>query len=75
MGYFANGTEGQMYEEQYCERCIHGGWTCPIWTLHMMHNYEQHKEPKIALMLDTLIPRKGCFNEECKMFVERIMPK
>lgn len=23
MGYFANGTEGDMYEEQYCDRCVH----------------------------------------------------
>jgi hypothetical protein len=24
MGYFANGEEGDRYEAQYCERCVHG---------------------------------------------------
>ncbi len=25
MGYFANGTEGDIYEARYCARCIHRG--------------------------------------------------
>ena len=72
MAYFANGTEGQMYEEEYCERCIHGDG-CSVWMLHLMLNYDQHDEPKIAEMLNTLIPRKenGLGNEQCSMFVAK----
>src|SRR5690554_3287 len=40
VGYFSNGTEGMMYEEQYCDKCLHQKY-CPIWLLHMEWNYEQ----------------------------------
>ncbi|KKN12271.1 hypothetical protein LCGC14_1018230 [marine sediment metagenome] len=23
MGYFSNGTEGDIYSEKYCEKCVH----------------------------------------------------
>ena len=32
MGYFSNGTEGMMYEEEYCDKCWHGGDNaCAVW--------------------------------------------
>lgn len=71
MGYFSNGTEGAMYQAQYCEKCVHwpadpdkGG--CHVWLLHLLHNYGQkHREA-----LDLLIPptADGLGNEKCTMF-------
>lgn len=50
MGYFSNGTEGDMYEEQYCSRCIHfpdyedpNAVGCPIIGIHMLYNSDQCK--------------------------------
>lgn len=47
MGYFQNGTSGDMFREAYCDRCIHDdpenehdGALCPIWTLHLGWNYD-----------------------------------
>lgn len=75
MAYFANGTEGMSYEEQYCSRCVHG-WShkeegmCPVWMLHMLDNYKECNNEQSYL--HTLIPRKkdGLGNEQCAMFIE-----
>jgi len=71
MGYFPNGTSGMMYEEQYCQHCVHfkpddGG--CMVWLAHLLHNYDECNNDKS--ILDLLIPRSenGLGNEECKMF-------
>lgn len=81
MGYFSNGTEGDIYRDRYCENCVHWkdlgdgrGPGCPIYDLHFLYNYDQCKsgEPgeTIAAMLGALIPRaeSGLFNEQCTMF-------
>ena len=75
MGYFSNGTEGEMYYEEYCAHCVHddpdNGKHCPIWSLHLLHNYEECN--KKDSFLHVLIPRdkKEGFNDTCTMFVER----
>ena len=71
MGYFSNGTEGVMYQERYCERCVHfkpedGG--CMVWLAHIDMNYKQHDVPAVKEILDLLIPREGIENQECSMF-------
>ena len=72
MGYFSNGTEGMAYEEQFCERCIHQGPQegpgCPVWLLHLLHNYDECN--KKDSFLHVLIPRakSGVGNEQCSMF-------
>lgn len=74
MGYFSNGSEGEGYFEEFCARCIHddpeNGKHCPIWTLHLLYNYQECNNKES--MLHVLIPRneKG-FNDTCTMFVER----
>jgi hypothetical protein len=79
MAYFSNGTEGMMYEEQYCERCVHyidrgaGSDSCPIWELHFHYNYDQSGKSKAAKaikhFLDELIPtRADGFAGECNLF-------
>lgn len=61
MGYFANGTEGEIFQGEYCAKCVHDlKQNCPIWLLHLTWNYEQFDgdgEIKKAA-LDTLIIRE-----------------
>lgn len=55
MAYFANGVEGDLFEEQNCRMCVHEKsvqfhkdepyWyppACPIVELHRLWNYDQH---------------------------------
>lgn len=69
MGYFSNGTEGMAYFDYYCSRCIFDkNEDCPIWTLHIMHNYKECNKPDSFLHM--LIPRsKNGGNEECRFFI------
>lgn len=76
MAYFSNGTEGEMYAEEYCDRCIHGPLhsddTCAVWDAHLFHNYEEcNKKDSI---LHELIPRSkdGLGNEQCRMFIPAV---
>lgn len=73
MGYFSNGTEGMVYEERFCSRCVHrdgkdGQSGCALWLAHTLHNYEECNKKDSILHL--LIPRSkdGLRNEECEMF-------
>lgn len=72
MGYFSNGTEGDIYEAQYCARCVHENKSdgCPVMLAHVLHNYRDcNKEDSI---LHILIPRTdNGFNAQCAMFIER----
>lgn len=77
MGYFSNGTEGLMYEEAFCTRCIHYGDPespgCPIWFAHLLYAYEETgTDSNAEAMLDLLIPRSEdrLYNLQCTMFVE-----
>ncbi len=70
MGYFSNGTEGEMFEERWCANCRHsdisGGREigvdppCPVWMAHSLYAYElcNEKEHPGKVILDMLIPRK-----------------
>jgi len=71
MGYFSNGTEGMMYEEEWCSRCLHNGEEeegCTVLLAHALFNYEECNKPDSILHI--LIPRDGIENLQCKMFVE-----
>lgn len=78
MGYFPNGTSGEMYESRYCETCVHygpeDGPGCPIWGLHLLHNYDQIGESDLAKVLgsalSSLIPRTpdDVGNEQCRLY-------
>lgn len=70
MGYFSNGTEGAMYEERYCSRCVHSDIrddkeigaadnpACPVWFAHLLFAYEETgSESNAEMILDLLIPR------------------
>lgn len=69
MGYFSNGTEGEYYQERYCSRCVHDkNQDCPIWTAHLMLNYQECNKPDSILHM--LIPRDGIRNLPCRLFIE-----
>lgn len=75
MGYFSNGTEGEMYYERYCSRCVHDADPennpCMVWGAHLIANYEECNKPESVLHM--LIPRtkNDLGNEQCRMFIER----
>lgn len=70
MGYFPNGTAGELYEEEYCTHCVHYG-NCAVWDAHMEHNYDECNNPKS--ILHDLIPlnKEGVYNEKCLMFFDK----
>jgi len=73
MGYFPNGTDGMFYQDEYCLKCIHykeddRGIGCPVWDLHILHNYDKERE----IDLDLFIPRDGVRNKQCVMFVQDV---
>ena len=81
MGYFSNGTEGEMYEEQWCRRCIHDdpdkGLYCPVLMAHQLWNHEEANKPDS--ILHKMIPKEHfddngirvpC-NGRCFAFTER----
>lgn len=68
MAYFSNGTEGMMYEEQWCSRCIHNEG-CAVWMAHQLHNYDECN--KKESILHELIPMDEKLHpQKCTMFIE-----
>lgn len=79
MGYFSNGTEGMLYEEQYCSKCLHQGPPdgpgCYVWLAHQLYNGEILKADGTKnpdSILNLLIPQSkdGLSNEQCTMYLE-----
>ncbi len=80
MAYFANGTDGMIYEEKYCDHCLHFGDEdgiegCPILLIHDLYNYDQCKprstvEKTIKEILELLIPTMDSYPDKCKMFID-----
>ena len=76
MAYFANGSEGSMFEEQFCSRCVHekpddGG--CMVWLLHLLWNYDavgKDADETKHMALDLLMPDGKTATElpTCSMF-------
>jgi hypothetical protein len=72
MGYFANGTEGMMYEEKYCDNCVHNleEYGCPCLDAHQLWNYEECNNK--SSILHKMIPRgEDGWNKECIFFHRR----
>lgn len=65
MAYFSNGTEGMIYEAQYCDKCVHrdgqdGKSGCPVWVAHFLYAYEECNSASNAkTILDMLIPMES----------------
>lgn len=62
-----------MYEEAYCNRCIHqdgpDGSGCAVWLAHLMHNYKECNNKESILHLLIPMAKNGLDNEQCLMFV------
>jgi hypothetical protein len=73
MGYFSNGTEGEIYEARYYSRCQHyprdAGDFCPVWWAHLMHCGEDGAQEVLDILIPQRADRPG--NEQCAMFTER----
>jgi hypothetical protein len=72
MGYFPNGTSGEIYYEEWCSRCLHNGepdTLCPVWSAHLIRNYDECNNKDSILHM--LIPRDGIGNSKCRMFVDK----
>jgi hypothetical protein len=80
MGYFPNGTAGDYYEAEFCNKCIHQAQKdeepgCPVMMAHMLYAYQlcNQKDDPGKVILDLLIPetKDGIGNERCAMFKHR----
>ena len=83
MGYFSNGTEGLIFQETYCERCLNWrdlddgrGPGCPVYDSHLLYAYElcNAGDHPGKVLLDLLIKRTevgGIDGNECQMFLPR----
>lgn len=82
MGYFANGSEGASYMEQWCQHCANCGdekyeFGCSVWDLHTLYQSERDYKAvdggPVGRLLDSLIPRteNGLGNGKCTMFRQR----
>lgn len=73
MGYFSNGTEGDLYEDRYCRRCVHrdgaDGQGCPVWSAHLFYNYDEANNDKSILHQLIPLTADGLGNEQCRMFI------
>ena len=69
MGHFSNGTEGELYQEQWCSRCANDvNQDCTVWLAHLIDNSRGANDP--ASLLHVLIPIEGIENKQCRMFRE-----
>ena len=80
MGYFSNGTEGLIFTDYYCSRCVNWrdlndgrGPGCPVWDAHIIYAYEECDSGSNAeSILSLLIEQTGPGTNECKMFQEKV---
>lgn len=80
MAYFSNGTEGDMYSREYCDKCHFQPdsepYECPIMFLHALYNYDQcgkdERAKDLKSCLENLIPRdENGFADKCSFFMEK----
>lgn len=78
MGYFSNGTEALLYEEMYCEQCLHnrGEHLCAVMQAHWdcasypKSQFHVDGSPE-RMVLDTFIPLDvDGINQECTMLMQ-----
>jgi hypothetical protein len=75
MGYFSNGTEAEIYENEYCRKCVHyykddGIDPCAIMAAHVFYQDVDCWRDCAEEILDMLIPREGAHNGQCTLFYE-----
>jgi len=65
MAYFANGTEGTVFDHQ-CSICKYGEENCPIAFVQRMYNYDACNNEIARKILDELVADNGT----CAMWKE-----
>jgi hypothetical protein len=58
MAYFANGTDGSVFDEQ-CSKCKYGDKPCPIAATQILHGYESCNNKQARQILDELVKDDG----------------
>ncbi len=58
MAYFANGSEGECFDEQ-CSKCIFGEKPCPIAAVQFNFNYDAVNDETSTAILDMLVKDDG----------------
>ena len=84
MTYFSNNTEGELFKEENCYKCLNWVYDkdsqeegCPIMDLHLLHSYELYNSRSLAKeMLDFLIPAweikdGAAIVPKCSMFLAK----
>ena len=82
--YFANGTEGEIFEAKWCARCLHNvkphgeSPGCPVLYVHSLFNYEQCGDDEGAKaihgILSTMIAPQSDIGSPCITFEETTTP-
>lgn len=75
MGSFSNGEMWRIFEDKFCERCVHhtyddgtDTWGCPVSDAHLMN--DPHGNEMAEFILELLI-ESGVTGNTCKMFIEK----
>lgn len=63
MAYFANSSEGSVFDEQ-CSKCKYGDMPCPIASVQFLYGYEVANNEQASKILDDLVKDDGI----CSMF-------
>ena len=73
MGYFANITEGDVYEQRVCACCLHysGQTNCPDLSIHMLTGYAECDNEKSVLHKMIPMDADG-HNQQC-VFFEKVV--
>ena len=74
MAYFANGSEGEVLDEQCasCPMCDDAGeFQCPIQLQHLLHNYDQCNNEKFVAAMNIGVNEQG----ECQLRPTLLNPK
>ncbi|MCP4984921.1 MAG: hypothetical protein GY928_02295 [Colwellia sp.] len=58
MAYFANGSEGMVFDKE-CASCKYGDKPCPIALVQITYNYDACNNPVASKILDGLINNDG----------------
>lgn len=73
MGYFPNGTSALVYQEKYCDNCLHDvNKDCAVWLAHLVTKYcdKDGETSEAGKVLDLLIPDDGNIGcKQCTMFI------
>ena len=63
MAYFANGSEGECFEDQ-CEECRYGERPCPVALVQQLYNYDACNNKVATNIMNDLVKNDGT----CEMY-------